>query len=69
MANGQFWSLFMVDQPDPAQMQSGVEWDVEIRELLLDLEEKVGACLAIVQLEICGPFVLLEVEGEANLVL
>ncbi|EYC45319.1 hypothetical protein Y032_0432g1357 [Ancylostoma ceylanicum] len=41
LANGQFWSLFMVDQPDPAQMQSGVEWEVEIRELLLDLEEKI----------------------------
>ncbi|KAK6738536.1 hypothetical protein RB195_020564 [Necator americanus] len=41
LANGQFSSLFMVDELDPAQMQSGVEWDVEIRELLLDLEEKI----------------------------
>ncbi|VDK66446.1 unnamed protein product [Cylicostephanus goldi] len=41
LANGQFTSLFMVDQADPALMQSGVEWDIEIRELLLDLEEKV----------------------------
>ncbi|KJH42715.1 Bromodomain protein [Dictyocaulus viviparus] len=42
LANGQFLSLFMVNLLDPAQMQSGVDWTIEIRELLLDLEEKVN---------------------------
>ncbi|PIO64285.1 Bromodomain protein [Teladorsagia circumcincta] len=41
LANGQFQALFMVGQPDPAEMQSGVEWPIELRELLLDLEEKM----------------------------
>ncbi|WKX97823.1 hypothetical protein Q1695_013476 [Nippostrongylus brasiliensis] len=41
LANGQFLSLFMVGQEDPALMQSGVDWPIEIRELLLDLEEKI----------------------------
>ncbi|VDM60546.1 unnamed protein product [Angiostrongylus costaricensis] len=42
--NGQFSLLFMVSHPDPAKMPSGVDWIVEMRELLLDLEEKV-CCL------------------------
>ncbi|KAK5967106.1 Bromodomain adjacent to zinc finger domain protein 1A [Trichostrongylus colubriformis] len=41
LANGQFQALFMVGQPDPAEMQSGVEWPIELREVLLDLEEKM----------------------------
>uniref|UniRef100_A0A7I4Y4F8 Bromodomain adjacent to zinc finger domain protein 1A n=1 Tax=Haemonchus contortus TaxID=6289 RepID=A0A7I4Y4F8_HAECO len=41
LANGQLEALFMVGQPDPAEMQSGVEWPIELRELLLDLEEKM----------------------------
>ncbi|KAK6058074.1 PHD-finger [Cooperia oncophora] len=41
LANGQFQATFMVGQPDPAEMQSGVEWPIELRELLLDLEEKI----------------------------
>lgn len=41
LANGQFSSIFMVNHPDPSQMPSGVDWIIEIRELLLDLEEKM----------------------------
>lgn len=41
LANGQFLAMFMVGQPDPSQLPSGVDWSVEMRELLLDLEEKI----------------------------
>lgn len=39
--------MFMVGQPDPSQLPSGVDWSVEMRELLLDLEEKVVRATSI----------------------
>ena len=39
--NGQFSVVFCNQIEDPANMEQTIEWDIEMRELLLDLEEKI----------------------------